>query len=146
MLKAARVRVTVDFAGRDRPAAYTVHVEPEGGEAVGKWSGSGNINAENQIAFDDIPPGRYVVRGQPNPSTADQRTEPLSVQLLGGQTAEIQAFRQVTTGGDTIEAGFRARRRLLLAAHVAACRGLSLESANRSKHPASRHVGGRTGC
>lgn len=89
MMKAARVQVSVDFAGRSRPAAYIVHIEPEGGEVVGKWSGSGSINAENQITFEDIPPGPYVVRGQPNPSTADQQTKSVNVQLLGGQTAEV---------------------------------------------------------
>ena len=29
--------------------------------------GSGNIDAKNQIAFENVPPGRYVLRGQPNP-------------------------------------------------------------------------------
>ena len=50
------------------PAGYIVHIEPEGGEAVGKWSGSGNIDAANRIAFRDVPPGRYVLKGRPNPS------------------------------------------------------------------------------
>ncbi len=89
MMKAARVCVTVDFAGAARPAGYIVHMEPEGGEDVGKWSGSGNIDAKNQISFADVPPGRYVLRGQPNPSTANQQTEPLTIDLKGGQMAEV---------------------------------------------------------
>lgn len=90
MMKSARVRVTIDFAGRDRPAGYIVHMAPEGGEAVGKWSGSGNIDAENHLSFDDVPPGRYVLHGQPNPSAANEHTEPLTIELKGGQTAEIK--------------------------------------------------------
>ena len=35
MIKAARLRVTVDFAGTDRPQEYIVNVEPEDGESVG---------------------------------------------------------------------------------------------------------------
>jgi hypothetical protein len=90
MMKSARVRVTVDFTGRDRPAGYIVHMEPEGGAAVGKWSGSGNIDAENRLSFDDVPPGRYVLHGQPNPSAANEHTEPLTIELKGGQTSEVR--------------------------------------------------------
>lgn len=63
-------------------------MEPEGGEAVGKWSGPGNIDAKNQISFADVPPGRYVLRGKPNPSTANQQTEPLTIVPMGGPMAE----------------------------------------------------------
>ena len=56
------------------PREYLVHLEPEGGEAVGKWSGSGQIDAKNQIEFDDVPPGRYVLQGRPNPCRVDQQT------------------------------------------------------------------------
>jgi hypothetical protein len=89
MIKSARVRITVDFAGKERPGAYIVHMVPEGGEAVGKWSGSGNINADDQIYFNDIPPGRYVLHGLPNPGSEDQKTEPLAIELKGGQAKSI---------------------------------------------------------
>lgn len=89
MVKSARVRVTVDFAGTVRPEGYIVQMEPEGGAAVGKWSGSGNIDAKNQISFDDVPPGRYVLHGQPNPSTGNQQTEPLTIDLKGGQMTKV---------------------------------------------------------
>jgi hypothetical protein len=89
MTQAASVRVTVDFTGAARPGAYIVHVEPEGGEAVGKWSGSANLDATNQITYHDVPPGRYVARGQPNPSSPGQETAPVTVELKGGQTTEV---------------------------------------------------------
>jgi hypothetical protein len=90
MIQAGRILVTVDFTGKQRPAAYIVSIEPEGGEAVGKYGGSGHINDKNQIAFDDVPPARYVLRGQPNPSSGDQRTDAVTVDLKGGKTAEIK--------------------------------------------------------
>lgn len=65
-----------------------MQLEPEGGAKVGMWSGSGNIDAKNQIAFEDVPPGRYVLKGQPNPSSANQQTEPLTVDLKGGERTE----------------------------------------------------------
>ena len=89
MIKAARVRITVDFNQANRPPGYIVHLEPEGGEAVGKWSGSGNIDARNQIEFHDVPPGRYVLRGQPNPGREDQQTERMPIILNGGRTSEV---------------------------------------------------------
>jgi hypothetical protein len=90
MMKSAAVRVTVDFAGTTRPEGYLVQMEPEGGAAIGKWSGSGNIDAKNQIAFQEVPPGRYVLQGQPNPSSGDQKTKPLTLDLVGGETTEIK--------------------------------------------------------
>ncbi len=89
MIKAAQVRVTVNFSGTDRPTEYLVHLEPEGGEAVGKWSGSGAIDAKNQIAFDDVPPGRYVLQGRPNPGRVDQQTPPMPIILNVGRTTEV---------------------------------------------------------
>jgi hypothetical protein len=88
-MKSVRVRVTVDFSGKERPAGYLVIIEPEGGEAVGKYSGSGNIDVVNRITFEEVPPGRYVLRGQPNPSTGDQQTESVTVDLKGGELSEV---------------------------------------------------------
>jgi hypothetical protein len=89
MIKAARLLVTVDFTGKERPAGYIVKIEPEGGETVGKYGGSGNINDKNQITFDNVPPGRYILRGQPNPSSGDQQTQPVKIDLKGGDTTEV---------------------------------------------------------
>ena len=89
MMKSASVRVTVDFTGKERPDGYMVKIEPEGGEAVGKYGGSGNIDAKNQMSFENVPPGRYVLRGQPNPGSSDEQTEPVTVDLKGGQASEV---------------------------------------------------------
>ena len=89
MIKSASVRITVDFTGVDRPQRYLVEMEPEGGAAVGKWSGSGHIDDENQITFKHVPPGRYVLHGHPNPSSAGQQTERLTLDLVGGKASEV---------------------------------------------------------
>jgi hypothetical protein len=90
MMRAAAARVTVDFARSPRPAQYIVNIEPEGGAGVGKWSGSGLIDARNEVAFRDIPPGHYVVAGRPNPGSDDQQAKPAIVELKGGETAVIR--------------------------------------------------------
>ena len=91
MLRSAGVRIVVEFSGTARPAGYIVQMEPEGGAAVGKWSGSGEVDAANRIAFHDVPPGRYVLRGRPNPSRGNQgQTEPVTIDLKGGQTLGVR--------------------------------------------------------
>ena len=89
MIQSAGVRVVVEFDGAARPAGYIVHIVPEGGEAVGKWSGSGNIDAANRIAFRDVPPGRYVLKGQPNPSRGNDHSDAVTIDLKGGQTLPV---------------------------------------------------------
>jgi hypothetical protein len=81
MIKSAHLRVRIDFGGKPRPEGYLVRIEPEGGSGVGTWGGSGTIDAHNEISFADIPPGHYVLHGQPNPSTRNQQTEPLTIDL-----------------------------------------------------------------
>lgn len=90
MTKAARVRIAVDFTGTMRSEEFIVAIEPESGSAVGKWGGSGKIDTDNQISFDNVPPGRYVLTGHPNPCKGDRGTKPVTIDLKGGQTAEIK--------------------------------------------------------
>jgi hypothetical protein len=89
MTKAASVRVTVDFTGKERPEGYMVSIAPVGGEVIGSYGGSGNIDDKNQMMFQVVPPGRYVLRGRPNPGSDDQETGPVTVDLKGGQAAEV---------------------------------------------------------
>jgi hypothetical protein len=89
MLKSARVRVTVDFGQTKRPGEYLVNIKPAGGEVVGSWGGSGRINEDNQILFTDVPPGKYIFQGHPNPWSANEQTEPMTIVLKGGRVAEI---------------------------------------------------------
>ncbi len=88
MTMSGHIKIKVDFKDNP-PGGYIVHMNPVGGAAVGKWSGSGNINAMNELAFEDVPPGRYVVYGQPNPGSEDQQTKSVTVDLLGGVTTEL---------------------------------------------------------
>jgi hypothetical protein len=89
MMKAASVRVTVDFTGKERPTGYIVSIAPEGGEVVGSYGGSGNIDARNQMTFEIVPPGRYVLRGRPNPGSDAEESERVTVELKGGQATEV---------------------------------------------------------
>jgi hypothetical protein len=89
MQKSASVRVTVNFTNKRPPGDYMVSIEPEGGGGVGTFGGSGQIDARNQITYENVPPGRYVLRGQPNPSSEDQRSVPVTVELKGGQVTEL---------------------------------------------------------
>ncbi|WP_406694276.1 carboxypeptidase-like regulatory domain-containing protein [Singulisphaera sp. Ch08] len=89
MMRAASVRVTVDFTGKKRPEGYIASMKPEGGEVVGSYGGSGNIDARNQMSFEIVPPGRYIFTGRPNPGSDAEETDPITVELVGGQAAEV---------------------------------------------------------
>jgi hypothetical protein len=89
MVRSAQVRVTVDFSAVQRPSAYIVNIEPEGGNEVGSWGGSGLIDTSNQMSFADVPPGKYFLTGRPNPGSDAQQAGPVTVELKGGDSAEI---------------------------------------------------------
>ena len=56
---------------------------------IGKWSGSANIDATNHYAFENVPPGKYVLEGEPNPSDGSLRTRPVTVDVKGGDKIEV---------------------------------------------------------
>lgn len=89
MIKSAKLIVTIDFGKATPPGGYVVHIKPEGGDKVGSWGGSGNIDPKHQITFSDVPPGKYVLTSQPNPGSSNDATGPLTVELKGGETKEI---------------------------------------------------------
>lgn len=89
MVLAAKLHISVDFSESKRAGDYIVHCEPEGGQQIGKWSGDGNIGADNDITYESIPPGRYTVKGRPNPGSTNQETKPIPVELKGGETTEV---------------------------------------------------------
>ncbi len=79
MLKSSNIEVVVEFGDKKRPEGYIVEIEPEGGSVVGSWGGSGNIDKANTITFKNVPPGKYVLKGRPNPGSANEETEPHTV-------------------------------------------------------------------
>lgn len=89
MKESAVAIVTVDFTGKTRPEGYMVSMKPEGGEVIGSYGGSGNINDKNQMTFANVPPGRYTFLGRPNPGSDAEETEPVTVELKGGGTSAI---------------------------------------------------------
>jgi hypothetical protein len=90
MKKSSDLVVTIDFTGKERPKGYIVEMEPEGGNVIGSYGGSGNINEKNQMSFKNVPPGKYILKGHPNPSSGDQNTESVTVDLKGGEKIEVQ--------------------------------------------------------
>ena len=89
MMRAATLLVTVVFADKPPTGDYLVKLTPEGGDVVGSYGGSGNINAGKQLKFESLPPGRYILRGRPNPGADHEETDPVTVDVKGGQAAEV---------------------------------------------------------
>ena len=89
LVEAAQLAVSVDFIDAERPKGYIVNMEPADGAGVGKWSGSGNIDGQNQIQFKNVPPGTYVLFGRPNPSSGNKKTKPVTIELKGGELTRL---------------------------------------------------------
>jgi hypothetical protein len=89
MVKSGSLEVSVDFSAATRPGGYVVQIEPEGGSVVGSWGGSGNIDAKDQISFKGMPPGKYTLKGRPNPGSDNQETEAVTVEIKGGDDAKV---------------------------------------------------------
>ncbi len=93
LVRSASIEVTVDFSDTVRPAGYIVEIEDARGAAVGRWGGSANIDAAGKVRFQNVPPGRYVLTGRPNPGRESQTTVPIPIDLAGGEewTATLKA-------------------------------------------------------
>lgn len=93
MNAAASLEIHVLFARPRGDAGYIVNIVPEAGEKVGRWSGSAQLDAQDQFHFQNIPPGAYLVSGRPNPGSDSQETPKQRIVLKAGQqqTLTIQA-------------------------------------------------------
>ena len=90
----ARSRAAVvDTQGKPDPTAQ-IAVYPEGGAKAGKWSASGNLDAEAAFSFDGVPPGKYVVSPFPGRRYTDQ-PEPAAktVEVKAGETTEVEVTK-----------------------------------------------------
>lgn len=85
---AGSLTVNVEF-DQPPPTRYVIQLEPEGGNAVGKWGGSANIDEERSYTFQNIPPGTYVLTGKPNPGSVRETTEPLTIKIRGGDNQKV---------------------------------------------------------
>jgi hypothetical protein len=62
---------------------------PEGGAKIGKYSGSGTMDPDGTFTFANVPPGKYVVKAQPNPGRTDVKREEKTIEVKPGETAEV---------------------------------------------------------
>ena len=86
--KAANLLISVDFQGATPPEEYLVHIEPEGGSQIGSWGGSGKVDVDGRWLVTNVPPGKYVLYGSPNPGSDSTKSEPVTVDLKGGETTK----------------------------------------------------------
>lgn len=84
------LHVVVDFSKRVSTGDYLVEIEPEvGGDEIGSWGGSATVDADGSYLFENVPPGRYTLRGRPNPGSTDEETNPKTVEVVAGETVEV---------------------------------------------------------
>lgn len=87
--RAGQVDIEVSFANGRPKGGYLVEMKDAGGEKVGTWGGSGNIDGKDRLVWKDIPPGKYVVYGRPNPGSVNDQTDPQTIEIVGGETTFV---------------------------------------------------------
>jgi hypothetical protein len=154
LVKLAQVRVTVDFTGSRRPETYLVEIQPaKGGAALPTWEQLQNhvtlvhddhfatdgvwvelrpIEANDQISFNGVPPGKYVVQGWPSrfgpsgrstPFTGIGRSKPLAIDVKAGlSSVNVLGNLQRVLAGVKMSGGVH----VVHLASEGACHGLPL--------------------
>ncbi len=117
LVKSAQVHVTIDFTGTNRPETYLVEIQPESGPGLPTWEQIRNtslrvhssdeagpwieirpIDANAQVCFNEVLPGRYILQGWPSafgrggrstPFTGIERTKPLAIDVKSGERTEV---------------------------------------------------------
>lgn len=90
LVQTGSVLVVVANADADPVTSkYMIEVGPEGGGGVGSWGGSANVRSDGTVLFKSMPPGRYVVTGRPNPGRVSDTTDPITVEVKGGEQEMI---------------------------------------------------------
>jgi hypothetical protein len=95
MSKAASLIIKVEFARDPGKREFIANLSPEGGDKVGSWGGSSKVDAENKVKFSGIPPGKYVLRVYPNPSSEADRKKEQTIELKGGEERIIVVKQDV---------------------------------------------------
>ena len=81
--------VVVDFGGKAKPEDYLVKIEPETGLVIGSWGGNASVDGSGFARFTNVPPGKYVLWGRPNPGADSDETKKVPVEVKGGETREV---------------------------------------------------------
>ena len=92
--RAGTIHVSVtDSAGhalsRYEGLEILVEVEPKGGPKVGSWGGNAKVRDDGTFEFNNVPPGEYRIKSEPNPSSPNRQYAPEQVITVvpGGRCA-----------------------------------------------------------
>lgn len=89
MPRPAQLRVKVDCANTTRAQTYFIKLAPDGGSKASLGQRRKMVDNNEMVNFADVPPGRYVVAGYPNPACDQPDTNLVTVDLIGGMTEDI---------------------------------------------------------
>ncbi len=87
--QSGNMQVVVDFSDRVSTGDYIVEVAPEGGSEVGTWGGSATVDADGSYLFENVPPGRYILHGRPNPGSTNEQTDQKTIEVVAGETIDV---------------------------------------------------------
>jgi len=70
-----------------------VSVAPEGGERVGQWGGSTQVERDGTFRFDNVPPGAYVISTGLLLPDREPDAKARKITVTAGQTVEVELPR-----------------------------------------------------
>jgi hypothetical protein len=89
LVRGGGIDVVVNFGGKAKPDDYLVKIEPETGLVIGSWGGNASVDGSGFARFTNVPPGKYVLWGRPNPGADSDETKKVPVEVKGGETREV---------------------------------------------------------
>jgi hypothetical protein len=89
IVHAGKLKVTVQVGEGQSPENFMIEINPAEGAGIGKWGGNAQVGKDGTYTFTHIPPGSYTMSAKPNPGAENDRTEPTTVEIKGGETAQV---------------------------------------------------------
>jgi hypothetical protein len=69
-----------------------VSIWPQGGNVVGSWGGGMNTKEDGSFEFENVPPGKYLISGDPA-AQFDKKKKATAIEVKAGETVEVELIK-----------------------------------------------------
>jgi hypothetical protein len=90
MVRSGGVKIKVVNLPNGKAEGVSIHIGPVGGSKVGSWGGGANLKPDGTFAFDNVPPGDYVVSTKPDHPGMPKDPNAKAIKVEGGKTVEVE--------------------------------------------------------
>jgi hypothetical protein len=90
MVRSGGLKVKVVNLPNGKAEGVNISIEPAGGLKIGSWGGSANLKPDGTYAFENVPPGEYVVSTRPQHAGLPKDPNAKTIKIEGGKTLEVE--------------------------------------------------------